>query len=666
MTKLIALTNSRLSVAINDALKHICAHGGGGENPCLRVLATTSLLSASLAVSSIACAVETSFDQVTGGSHTWGGDIIVSTGSDAAILGGENAITITVTGNASEAGNLVLTVDDAHGVRSSLDDKSSINVTAEGDITITANGTDSDKNGDGVNVESSNKGSLTFSAGNSFVINADSNSGDGIYVGEESAGDIQIRANQDEQSASTDKGIFINAENNGVDHRGAQKVELESNNGGSNRIVTVSGDGLRNVGTGTINLKGSANTILAGDNGIQANGGRVTSKGDYNIIYGETNGIENTDGAVEVTATYDNIIAGDQNGIYAHGSQPVTVTAGRDNVIGRIQLTDGDVVTSTYGIRSDGGHISLAAGRVNSIYGTQYGIQAQGGSVLTVSGTTNINVTQTEGSTTDVYGVSLGYGNNSPAEITVSGSSEKTADFNISTSGSVGSVYGLDLRPGASFLANEHVGNFAISAVNKGTGEANGIYNAGGSVNVTADQVRINVSSAGNSKIFGINSTSSSAEVNLSAGYIEINAYSTGEEQSGSTALAIFTESSLRLNSDSSIVINNSEYNESGWAYGTGIDLSEGARAELIAAESNTVNGVIGINATVPNPTPGGGVDTNKNGTVTLNAGTQNVINAQVYGIRAKGVGTSDIGTRINLYADQNLVNVTADKDFKS
>lgn len=260
--------------------------GGGGENPCLRVLATTSLLSASLAVSSIACAVETSFDQITGGSHTWGGDIIVSTGSDAAILGGENAITITVTGNASEAGNLVLTVDDAHGVRSSLDDKSSINVTAEGDITITANGTDSDKNGDGVNVESSNKGSLTFSAGNSFVINAESNSGDGIYVGEDSTGDILILANRDAQSASPDYGIVINAENNGVDHRGAQKVELDSNRG-SNRIVTVSGDGLRNVGTGTINLKGSANTILAGDNGIQANGGSVKAEGDYNIIYGK-------------------------------------------------------------------------------------------------------------------------------------------------------------------------------------------------------------------------------------------------------------------------------------------------------------------------------------------------------------------------------------------
>ncbi|MBM6704805.1 autotransporter outer membrane beta-barrel domain-containing protein [Sutterella massiliensis] len=623
-------------------------------------------MSASLAVSSIASAVETSFDQITGGSHTWGGDIIVSTGSDAAILGGENAITITVTGNASEAGNLVLTVDDAHGVRSSLDDKSSINVTAEGDITITANGTDSDKNGDGVNVESSNKGSLTFSAGNSFVINAESNSGDGIYVGEESAGDIQIRANQDEQSASTDKGIFINAENNGVDHRGAQKVELESNNGGSNRIVTVSGDGLRNVGTGTINLKGSANTILAGDNGIQANGGRVTSKGDYNIIYGETNGIENTDGAVEVTATYDNIIAGDQNGIYAHGSQPVTVTAGRDNVIGRIQLTDGDVVTSTYGIRSDGGHISLAAGRVNSIYGTQYGIQAQGGSVLTVSGTTNINVTQTEGSTTDVYGVSLGYGYNSPAELTVSGSSEKTADFNISTSGSTGSVYGLGLNAKSSFTANENVRNFAILVANEGTGFAKGIDNARGSVNVTANQVRIDVSSAGTSSISGIESTNSSAETNISAGYIEINAYSTGEEQSGSTALTIYSGSSLKLDSGSSIVINNSEYNESGWAYGTGIHLSDGARVELIAAKSNIVNGVTGIYATSSNPTPGGGLDPNKNSTVTLSARSQNVINAQTFGIRAQSVGTSDIGTRINLYADQNLINVTADKNFKT
>ena len=216
------------------------------------------MLSATFAFSSLAYAETTLKTPIVDIDFEYSsGNFVIETGDNAAIQGGTSNINIVVTGNGQdEQGNLVLTVDSAHGVQAELNDSSNIIATAEGDITITAVGTTSNTNGDGINVASSNRGSLTFSAGNSLVINAESKSGDGIYVGESSAGDILILANQDEQSASLDNGIVINAENNGVDHRGGQKVELDSK-GGSNRIVTVSGDGLRNVGTGTINLKGS-------------------------------------------------------------------------------------------------------------------------------------------------------------------------------------------------------------------------------------------------------------------------------------------------------------------------------------------------------------------------------------------------------------------------
>lgn len=178
--------------------------------------------------------------------------------------------------------------------------------------------------------------------------------------------------------------------------------------------------------------------------------------------------------------------------------------------------------------------------------------------------------------------------------------------------------------------------------------------------------MRLNVSSANGTSVDGIQSTGSSASTSIVGDYIEINAFSTDDTQSNSTALQINTDSYLNLESNSSIVLNNSEFNNSGWAYGAGIKLSSGSHADSSAKDKIFVNGIVGISATSPNPAPGGGVDPNKNSTVTLISQNQNTINGQKIGIEANGIGTPDIGTHINLFSQANVINVSADKIFKS
>ena len=211
---------------------------------------------------------------IKGGTHSWEGGVEISTTGEAAVQGGNDSITLTVTNIESDQGNLTITAEKAHAVLAELKESKNISVKADGSITIAAG----------------------------------ENDGDGIYVDDGSAGDITLTADTDDNT--------INAGNNGIDHRGNQTISLFAKNG-KNVIETGKGDGLRLEGPGSIVLEADTNSIKAADNGIQVTGGKVSlTASQDNSISGGVSGIEITEGGwVDLSADSDHTIKGSTYGV---------------------------------------------------------------------------------------------------------------------------------------------------------------------------------------------------------------------------------------------------------------------------------------------------------------------------------------------------------------
>ena len=149
-----------------------------------------------MAISPLTLAAET-IGQVTNTPQDspYSGDLIIDSGDNAAIHGTDENISIETTANGTENGNITMNVGEAHGILAELVEGNSIEINAAGTVTIRPEGSNSGDDGDGINVTADNKGSLSFIAGVSNVIYANSKNGDGIYIDGGSSGDLTLVAN---------------------------------------------------------------------------------------------------------------------------------------------------------------------------------------------------------------------------------------------------------------------------------------------------------------------------------------------------------------------------------------------------------------------------------------------------------------------------------------
>lgn len=188
---------------------------------------------------------------------------------------------------------------EKYGIR--LEGNGSVTLKPTGDniITVTTNNTSPDDVGDGINVTKDAAGTITLNGGNNTITVTGEHS-DGIYTAEGNNTKIEMNANSGDNT--------INADNNGIDHRGDNTITLKAENG-SNIIKTTAGDGVRVDGIGNVTLTAKENTINAGDNGIQSE-----TQGTISII--STNGDNNINAATTaIEVSYGNVIVNSNNDV---------------------------------------------------------------------------------------------------------------------------------------------------------------------------------------------------------------------------------------------------------------------------------------------------------------------------------------------------------------
>ena len=236
-------------------------------------------------------------------------DVIINGGNESAIEIGSDTVSITTQEPIEmekENGTIKLN-SDKYGIR--LEGSGLVTLNAVGDnvITVTVDNTSADI-GDGINVTKGAAGTITLNGGNNTITVTGEHS-DGIYTAEGNNTKIEMNANSGDNT--------INADNNGIDHRGDNTITLKAENG-SNIIKTTAGDGVRVDGIGNVTLTAKENTINAGDNGIQVAGGgtvNVTANVGSNIIKAGNNG----KGTGNITANIKNDITAGSTGINVFG-----------------------------------------------------------------------------------------------------------------------------------------------------------------------------------------------------------------------------------------------------------------------------------------------------------------------------------------------------------
>ena len=448
----------------------------GGVKQFCKGVALSSFLTAVLAgvsTSSFAADQLPSTGPITSGEYENSGASTVSSDSSVIDTTGKNSGSVAI-----EITNGDLTLDGAkekgHGIWSALDEGEKISITAnDGSVSINSQGTDSGDNGDGVNLTEDNKGSISITAGESINITAESEQADGIYVAKESSGDVTFIAN----GAGAEVGNIFKVENNGIDHRGTQNILLKAENG-VNSISAKNGDGLRNEGSGTIELDSTANEIISGDNGIQNSGsGSVivnATNGDNNIS-GAVDGINATGGEVTVTASDENKISGKVNGVFAQGEKTKVTLTGGTNII-EIEDTEGSYI---------------------------YGLQVNNNAEVDI--TSNLGDIELNLSTTGTHanGVSVGNLNNTRGEVRLT--SEKNSVL-------------ININTGAPDATNGNVSG--IQAQN----QSNVTISAGKNIIITTNSSVVEqLPGAGANDVYGIMSRFGSLVKSDATGYLYIN-----------------------------------------------------------------------------------------------------------------------------------------------
>lgn len=231
----------------------------------------------------------------------------------------DNEVPVTIKGEES------ITLESGkYGIRLEADRDITLNAGGDNVIKVTANSTD-DEIGDGINVTEKAAGTITLNGGNNTITVIGEHS-DGIYTAEGNNTKIEMNANSGDNT--------INADNNGIDHRGNKTITLKAES--SNIIKTTAGDGIRVEGTGKVEFIAQNNEITAGDNGIQVEGG----------------------GSVNITANSGNIINAVYNGVYANGKDSIVNMNGKNN---KIIVDDSNIKVHSSGIYTNGIHVADGA-----------------------------------------------------------------------------------------------------------------------------------------------------------------------------------------------------------------------------------------------------------------------------------------------------------------
>ena len=231
----------------------------------------------------------------------------------------DNEVPVTVKGDES-----ITLQSGKYGIRLEADRNITLIAKDDNIINVTTKEGSFDDVGDGINVTENAAGTITFNGGNNTITVIGEHS-DGIYTATGNNTIIEMNANSGDNT--------INADNNGIDHRGNKTITLKAES--SNIIKTTSGDGIRVEGTGTVEFIAQNNEITAGDNGIQVAGGgtvNVTANSGNNIIAAANNGIEVADGTLNITANEKNNITAAVTGINVRGNSNAYVD-GKETII---------------------------------------------------------------------------------------------------------------------------------------------------------------------------------------------------------------------------------------------------------------------------------------------------------------------------------------------
>lgn len=397
--------------------------------------------------------------------------------------------------NSGSTGDMTINANTVNATSYGLD----VENYGSGRINITATGTVNSQNADGIYAYSDNS-----SAGNNITINASTiNAGeDGIYASNAGLGGINVTAtgtvttldddgidlrisNPDSTADITLNVVNINANDAGiaVENEGQGSIRItatETVSGARNNgIFALNGnqDGAGEIAINANNVSGFysgifANNVGLGETNISSTG-TVTGASDTGIFAITTNA-DNT-GGLSVNA---NDVNGNVGGIFA-----LNTGLGETNTssTGIVTATNGNGISAINGNTDSTGNLSVNANDVN---GGSDGIFALNGG----RGATSVSST---GSVT-------GTGNNGISAI--NDNADNTGGLSVNVNNVTGDIYGI-------FALNTGLGATSVSSVGTVTGtNDNGIYaTALNSANTGGVSVSANNVSGENSGIFAAN-----------------------------------------------------------------------------------------------------------------------------------------------------------------
>ena len=296
-----------------------------------------------------------------------------------------------------------------YGIR--LEGESNVILTAAQDNKIIVD-LGSEDDADGISAVNGASGKINLIANGSNIITTTGVGTDGIYTDKGNNTEILLNAANDNHNNEIYTG------NNGIDHRGNNKVTLTAKGGNiidaGNAYTTVEGDGIRIEGNGNVELNAQYNKITASDEGlyIHNNSGEnveieliasgTDENGYGNYINANDNGIEITKGTANVTANAGaNYVYGEKNAVYNHGSGTITIsaTAGTSDegvsTLANYDNYDNELVGGINGVQSDStGTTNVIADNNNIIAGTENGILSDGTGTITVTAGNNNTIGQ--------------------------------------------------------------------------------------------------------------------------------------------------------------------------------------------------------------------------------------------------------------------------------
>lgn len=221
-----------------------------------------------------------------------------------------------------------------YGIRLDGNSIVTLNASQDNKIVVELNKDDAD----GINAVKGATGTISLTADGSNIIETKGQGTDGIYTDTGNNTVVTLGATNNQ----------ITAGNNGIDHRGSNKVTLTATDGNiidaGKAYSRAEGDGIRIQGDGSVELKGQYNKITASDTGLYlddesgdkanitltANGSDMSGSGYGNYIYSQFGSGVQSDAAGNISVTANagaNFVYGANNAVYNSGSGIITISA---------------------------------------------------------------------------------------------------------------------------------------------------------------------------------------------------------------------------------------------------------------------------------------------------------------------------------------------------